>query len=92
MCIFMNCSLYEFYWLVNTFMKFILVVYMCLAGSCESVFEQKLYETREQCEISGQEVKEYAMINFPQSSGEVWCLTEDQFKEYQDYYDQTQES
>jgi len=88
----MNCSLYEFYWLVNTFMKFILVVYMCLAGSCESVFEQKLYETREQCEISGQEVKEYAMINFPQSSGEVWCLTEDQFKEYQDYYDQTQES
>ena len=92
MCIFMNCSLYEFYWLVNTFMKFILVVYMCLAGSCESVFEQKLYETREQCEISGQEVKEYAMINFPQSSGEVWCLTEDLFKEYQDYYDQTQES
>ena len=88
----MNCSLYEFYWLVNTFLKFILVVYMCLAGSCESVFEQKLYETREQCEISGQEVKEYAMINFPQSSGEVWCLTEDQFKEYQDYYDQTQES
>ena len=88
----MNCSLYEFYWLVNTFMKFILVVYMCLAGSCESVFEQKLYDTREQCEISGQEVKEYAMINFPQSSGEVWCLTEDQFKEYQDYYDQTQES
>ena len=88
----MNCSLYEFYWLVNTFMKFILVVYMCLAGSCESVFEQKLYDTREQCEISGQEVKEYAMINFPQSSGEVWCLTEAQFKEYQDHYDQTQES
>ena len=73
-------------------MKFILVVYMCLAGSCESVFEQKLYDTREQCQISGQEVKEYAMMNFPQSSGEVWCLTEAQFKEYQDYYDQTQES
>ena len=88
----MNCSLYEFYWLVNTFMKFILVVYMCLAGSCESVYEQKLYDTREQCEISGQEVKEYAMINFPQSSGEVWCLDEAQFKEYQDHYDQTQES
>ena len=73
-------------------MKFILVVYMCLAGSCESVYEQKLYDTREQCEISGQEVKEYAMINFPQSSGEVWCLTEEQFIEYQDYYDPTQES
>jgi hypothetical protein len=31
-------------------------------------------------------VKEYAMVNFPQSSGEIWCLTESQFKEYQDHY------
>ena len=73
-------------------MKFILVVYMCMAGACESVYEQKLYDTKELCEASGAEVKEYAMINFPQSSGEVWCPTEEQFKEYQDHYDQTQES
>ena len=67
-------------------MKFILVVYMCLAGACESVYEQKLYDTREQCEASGAEVREYAMINFPQSSGEVYCLTEEEFKQYQVYY------
>jgi len=73
-------------------MKFILVVYMCIAGTCESVYEQKLYDTREQCEISGQEVREYAMINFPQSSGEIYCLTEEEFEKYQAYYDQTQAS
>tara|TARA_B100000902_G_scaffold381920_1_gene419004 strand:+ start:1111 stop:1332 length:222 start_codon:yes stop_codon:yes gene_type:complete len=67
-------------------MKFIMVVYMCLAGACESVYEQKLYDTREQCEASGQEVREYAMMNFPQSSGEIYCLTEEEFKQYQDYY------
>jgi hypothetical protein len=67
-------------------MKFILVVYMCIAGACESVYEQKLYDTKALCEASGAEVKEYAMINFPQSSGEIWCLTEEQFKEYQDHY------
>ena len=67
-------------------MKFILVVYMCMAGACESVYEQKLYDTKALCEASGAEVKEYAMINFPQSSGEIWCLTEVQFKEYQDHY------
>jgi Zn-dependent oligopeptidase len=67
-------------------MKFILVVYMCMAGACESVYEQKLYDTKALCEASGAEVKEYAMINFPQSSGEIWCLTEEQFKEYQDHY------
>lgn len=65
-------------------MKFILVVYMCMAGACESVYEQKLYDTREQCEASGAEVKEYAMINLPQSSGQVYCLTEDEFIKYQD--------
>ena len=63
-----------------------MVVYMCLAGACESVYEQKLYDTREQCEASGQEVREYAMMNFPQSSGEIYCLTEEEFKQYQDYY------
>ncbi len=71
-------------------MKFIMVVYMCLAGACESVYEQKLYDTREQCYIAGEEVKDYAMQAFPQSSGEIWCLTEQEFKEYQDYYDTTQ--
>ena len=67
-------------------MKFILVVYMCLAGTCESVYEQKLYDTKALCEASGEEVKIYAMQNFPQSSGEVYCLTEDEFKQYQDYF------
>ena len=73
-------------------MKFILVVYMCLAGACESVYEQKLYDTKALCEASGAEVKAYAMQNFPQSSGELYCLTEDEFIQYQDYFDQTQES
>ncbi len=30
--------------------------------------------------------KTYAMQNFPQSSGEIWCLSETQFIEYQDHY------
>jgi len=73
-------------------MKFILVVYMCLAGACESVYEQKLYDTKALCEAAGEEVKVYAMQNFPQSSGEIYCLTEEQFEKYQDHYDPTQKS
>ncbi len=71
-------------------MKFILVVYMCMAGACESVYEQKLYDTKALCEASGAEVKEYAMVNFPQSSGEIWCLTTDEFQEYWQYLEQQQ--
>ena len=67
-------------------MKFILVVYMCLAGACESVYELEKYDTLALCRSAGEEVKAYAMQNFPQSSGEVYCLTEEEFKKYQDYF------
>ena len=67
-------------------MKFVLVVYMCLAGACESVYELEKYDTLALCQSAGEEVKDYAMENFPQSSGEVYCLTEEEFKQYQDYY------
>ena len=67
-------------------MKFILVVYMCLAGACESVYELEKYDTLALCQSAGEEVKAYAMEKFPQSSGEVHCLTEEEFKQYQDYY------
>ena len=67
-------------------MKFVLVVYMCLAGACESVYELEKYDTLALCQSAGEEVKAYAMKHFPQSSGEVYCLTEEEFKQYQDYY------
>ena len=59
---------------------------MCMAGACESVFEQKMYDTKVLCEAAGEEIKVYAMQNFPQSSGEIYCMTEEEFKKYQDYF------
>ena len=67
-------------------MKFVLVVYMCLAGACESVYELEKYDTLALCQSAGEEVKAYAMEKFPQSAGEIHCLTEEEFKQYQDYY------
>ena len=65
---------------------------MCLAGACESVYELKKYDTKALCESAGEEVKIYAMQNFPQSSGQIYCLTEDEFKQYQEYFSPIQES
>ena len=42
--------------------------------------------------ILGKEVMDYAKERFPYSSGEIWCLTEEEFKKYQDYYDITDET
>jgi len=73
-------------------MKFILVVYLCIAGACESVYEQKLYDTRQECESASVEIMDYAQKRFPNSSGQIWCLTEPEFKQYQDFYDITQDT
>jgi hypothetical protein len=70
-------------------MKFILLVYMCIAGTCESVYEQKLYDSWALCQQSAEETKTYLMQKFPVSSGEIYCLTEEEFEKYQNYYGQT---
>ena len=63
-------------------MKFILVVYMCLAGTCESVYEQVPYDTMEACQKASQEVSIVAQEMFPMSTGQVWCLTQQEFEKY----------
>ena len=70
-------------------MKFILLVYMCIAGTCESVYEQKLYDSWELCQQSADETRTYMMEKFPMSSGEIYCLTEEEFQKYQNYYSPT---
>ena len=85
----MNRSYYEISCTVNTCMKFILVVYMCLAGVCEGVYEQTPYDSRELCMQSADETRTYMMQNFPMSSGELYCITEEEFIKYQNYFDQT---
>ena len=78
----MKCSYYDFFWTVNTSMKYILVVYMCLAGACDSVYEQVPYDTVEECQKASQEVSIVAQEMFPMSTGQVWCLTEQEFAKY----------
>ena len=73
-------------------MKFILVLYICMASVCESVYEQVPYDTVEACQKASEQVKITAQEMFPLSSGQVWCLTEEEFNKYQDYYDVTDET
>ena len=68
-------------------MKFILVLYICMASVCESVYEQVPYDTVEECQKASELVSITAQEMYPMSSGQVYCLTEDEFNKYQDYYD-----
>ena len=84
MCVLCDCNR-----LIYTCMKFVLLVYMCIAGTCESVYEQKLYDTQALCQQSADETKTYLMQKFPMSSGEIYCLTEEEFAKYQNHFSQS---
>ena len=59
---------------------------------CESVYEQVPYDTVEACQKASEQVSITAQEMFPMSTGQVWCLTEEEFNKYQDYYDVTDET
>ncbi len=71
-------------------MKFILVILICISGQCNNLYEERLYDTKALCEAEGAVAKQYMMETYPNSSGEIWCLTTDEFQEYWQYLEQQQ--
>ncbi len=55
---------------------------MCFSGACESVYEQIPYDTLLGCQQASEQVRETAQEMFPLSSGQVWCLTQEEFDKY----------
>ena len=66
-------------------MKFILVIIICIGANCNAVWEQSYYPTYESCVQVSQTVRQYMMNAYPESAGEIHCLTEDEFNEFYDY-------
>ena len=71
-------------------MKFILVILICISGHCNNLYEERLYDTKALCEAEGAVAKQYMMETYPSSSGEIWCLTTDEFQQYYQYLEQQQ--
>ena len=71
-------------------MKFIMVILICISGQCQNLFEEHLYDSKAACETEGAKAKQYMMETYPESSGEIWCLTMDEFQEYWKYLEQQQ--
>jgi len=72
-------------------MKFIMVILICISGQCQNLFEERLYDSKELCEAEGAKAKQYMMETYPESSGEIWCLTTDEFQEYWKYLEQQEQ-
>jgi len=76
----MKCSYYDFFGHLNTCMKWILVVMICWGMDCQTIYEQTLYDTENECLEQAAVVTNYAQQTYPDTSGQIWCLTTEEFQ------------
>ena len=67
-------------------MKFLMVVIICFGTNiCKGIFDKQVYNSYDECPKASKPVVQYMKDIYPNSSGEIYCMTEPEFNEYYDY-------
>ena len=61
-------------------MKFFLVVVICFGVDCQAIFEENAYERYDICMETAASTAQFMQYTYPESSGQVDCLTESEFE------------
>ncbi len=67
---------------LNICMKFFLVVIMCIGANCETMWHEEPYSSRFECEIMSRELVQDLSTTFPDSDGEIYCLTTQEYENW----------
>ena len=57
-----------------------MVIIMCIYGQGEGMWQNTTYSTMEDCLAATPAVKEYFMATLPDSSGQIYCMLEENFQ------------
>jgi|TARA_Y100000296_G_scaffold53090_1_gene60852 hypothetical protein len=63
-------------------MKVIMVIIICFGANCQAIWEKNYYPSIEECVTASAPVKTYMMDVYPNSAGEIHCMTEGTFEDY----------
>ena len=63
-------------------MNVIMVIIICFGANCQAIWEKNYYPSIEECVIASAPVKVYMMDVYPDSAGEIHCMTERIFDNY----------
>ena len=63
-------------------MNVIMVIILCFGANCQAIWEKNYYPSIEECIIASAPVKVYMMDIYPDSAGEIHCMTEQVFDDY----------
>ena len=62
-----------------------MVVIICLQADCQSIFEQTYYNSYEECYQEALTTAQYMKQTYPETSGEVFCMNQAQFDEFNQF-------
>ena len=69
-------------------MKFLMVMIICFAeDTCQAVFDAATFNTYDECMAQALPVSRYMRDVYTNSSGEIHCLSEKDYTEYQLFID-----
>ena len=68
-------------------MNYFLVVIICIGMDCSTAWNPTPYESQFECEISANETVQELSSTFPDSDGEVYCLTKDEYNTWKQAID-----
>ena len=66
-------------------MNVIMVIILCFGANCQAIWEKNYYPSIEECITASAPVKQYMMDVYPDSAGEIHCMTEGVFEDYKQF-------
>ena len=69
-------------------MNVIMVIILCFGANCQAIWEKNYYPSIEECIVASAPVKVYMMDVYPDSAGEIHCMTEQIFEDYKQFLEE----
>ena len=67
-------------------MKIVMVIIFCMGANCQTIYDTEYYDSVESCVAESAVVSKYMEQSYPGSTGQVYCMAEDQFNQMQEQY------
>tara|TARA_B100000953_G_scaffold218332_1_gene180582 strand:+ start:304 stop:573 length:270 start_codon:yes stop_codon:yes gene_type:complete len=74
-------------------MKIMMVIIICFVTKvggidCQAIWEKNYYSSMEECITASAPVKDYMIKTYPDSAGEIHCMTEEAYDEYYQFLEE----
>ena len=62
--------------------KIFMVIIICVNQTCQGIWQNTTYPSIDDCLAASPVVKEYFMATLPESSGQIYCMLEENFNDW----------